>query len=227
LCIWQTRWRLLGLAAIAVGVAVSPTLARPDVLVGREGQVLAVRGDDGRLAAIGARTTWFELGRWLEQDGDARSAREITAEARGFRCDAGGCIAKVRGVVVSLVRRPSALAEDCRDAGLIILTMPRPDACRSKAISIDLYALRDAGTHAVYIEGERLRVVSVAVARGDRPWTASASSGAAVRRTAAGRSGGRAGSRLGMFAAPYDLLGEDVRRRPEVEDEDDQDDGTR
>lgn len=227
LCIWQTRWRLLGLAVIAAGVAVSPTLARPDVLIGREGQVMAVRGDDGRLAALGPRTTWFELGRWLERDGDARAPREMTQEPSGFRCDASACIANVRGVVVSLLRRPSGLAEDCQRAGLIILTMPRPEACHTKAVTIDLYALRDEGTHAVYIEGERLRVVSVAESRGNRPWTVGMASRAGGTRVAAAKGSGRAGSRLSMFVAPYDLLGEDIRRRPEVEDEDDQDEASR
>ncbi len=222
LCIWQTRWRLLGIAAVAAGVAVSPTLARPDILVGRDGQVVAVRGNDGRLSALGPRNTWFELGRWLEHDGDGRPPREIAVEPKGFRCDAAGCIARAGKVQVSLVREPSALAEDCQQAGLLILTLPLPAACKTTAPTIDIYALRDQGTHAVYIEGERLRVVTVAQTRGARPWTASRMRQATASQSGTKTTGGQTGSRIGMFASPYDLLGEDTRRRPEVEDEDDE-----
>ena len=223
LCIWQTRWRLLGIAAIAAGVAISPTLARPDILVGRDGQVLAVRGKDGHLAALGPRNTWFELGRWLEHDGDMRLPRDITADQKGFRCDAGGCIARAGNVQVSLVRGSSALADDCRQAGLLILTLPRPVACRTAAPTIDLYALRDEGTHAIYIEGERLRVVTVAQMRGERPWTATRNRQATAARSATNQTASRTGSRIGMFASPYDLLGDDLRRRPEIEDDDEDD----
>lgn len=38
LCIWRTRWRLLGLVLGAAGLALSPTLERPDVLVGGDGR---------------------------------------------------------------------------------------------------------------------------------------------------------------------------------------------
>jgi competence protein ComEC len=223
LCIWQTRWRLLGLIGVALGIAIAPLQARPDVLVGRNGQVMAVRGEDGRLAAVGVRSTWFELGRWLEQDGDTRTAREVAQDQRGMRCDAAACVAQVKGAQIALVRRPAALPEECERSALIVMTMPRPEACRTKAVAIDLHALRDEGTHAIFMTGDGVRVVSVGQSRGDRPWTFSQGAWGAETRRVAGQAGGRPTSRLGMFAAPYDLSGDDARRRPEIEDEDDPD----
>ncbi len=70
ICIWQTRWRLLGIAGVAVGLAFAPVMARPDVLAGRDGQVVAARGRDGNFAAMAQRGAQFELSRWLEHDGD-------------------------------------------------------------------------------------------------------------------------------------------------------------
>ena len=221
LCIWRTRWRVLGIAGVAAGFAISPTLSRPDVLVGREGQVAAVRGANGQLAAVVQRGAAFELGRWLEHDGDPRTPRDLTAAQGGIRCDAAGCTANVKGLLVSLVRHPQALADDCERAGLLILTLPRPIACRTQAPSIDLYALRDKGTHAVYIENGGVRIVTVADMRGERPWTSAQSRrGVQARQTTNAASSIARGSRLGMFAAPFDLLGEEGRRRPEIEDDD-------
>ncbi len=74
LCLWSTRWRLLGLGAIALGAAFSTSPKMPDVLAGRDGALMAVRGADGLLSAAGGRKSDFELKRWLEHDGDARPA---------------------------------------------------------------------------------------------------------------------------------------------------------
>ncbi len=37
LALWQTRWRLFGAALIVAGIALAPTLQRPDVLIARDG----------------------------------------------------------------------------------------------------------------------------------------------------------------------------------------------
>ncbi len=224
LCIWRTRWRLLGIAGIAAGLAMAPTLQRPDVLVGRDGQVVAVRAQSGVLAAVAQRGATFELGRWLEHDGDSRTPRDLMAAPGGMRCDALGCTALAKGMLVSLVRHPAAMADDCERGGLLILTVPRPQACRTEAVAIDLYDLRDKGTHAVYIDGSAVRIVTVADMRGDRPWTQGHGTRARQqarqpRETAANMRG----SRLGMFAAPFDLRSEEARRRPEIEDDDNDD----
>ena len=75
LALWQTRWRLLGVALIACGLALAPAPRLPDLLVGRDGDLVAVREDDGRLAAVGRARDTYELSRWLEHDGDGRAPR--------------------------------------------------------------------------------------------------------------------------------------------------------
>ena len=50
LCLWNTRWRLLGLGAIALGAALATTPRLPDVLAGRDGAL-----------ARGARRRWDAL----------------------------------------------------------------------------------------------------------------------------------------------------------------------
>lgn len=222
ICIWQTRWRLLGIGAVAAGLALAPALERPDVLVGRDGQVVAARGRDGNLSAVARRGAQFELARWLEHDGDSRAARDVAQALTGFRCDASGCTAIVKGTLVSVVRQSSGLADDCQRAGLLILTMPRPAACRSDAVVADFYDFRDRGTHAFYFNGGSIRIVTVADVRGDRPWTAAQLRGPRTSLSVSAISQAR-GSRLGQFASPFDLSGEESRRRPEIEDDDDSD----
>jgi competence protein ComEC len=215
-------------------------MPRPDVLVGRDGELVAVRSPAGTLSAVGARRAQYELSRWLEHDGDGRSAREAE-NGRGFRCDGAGCAAAVKGKIVAVVRRPSALAEDCERADILVLSQPVPPACRARGIVIDLWETRDKGTHAIYIDGGSTSVVSVADVRGTRPWarggrrpaidveTAIARAAGSGRIGSAARAAGGpangstavsgAASRLGTFAAPFGLNEQDAPTPgPDVED---------
>ncbi len=150
LLLWRERPRWLGLAVIAAGLALAPMTQRPDILVGHDGQLVAARGSGGLLAALAAPQTGFELSRWLEHDGDARAPKDAVA-APGFHCDHAGCVARVRGLTVAYPRHPSAIADDCARADIVLLTVPRPKGCTRPRAVIDFFALRAQGTHAIYI----------------------------------------------------------------------------
>jgi competence protein ComEC len=216
ICLWQARWRWLGLATIAIPAAIAPLLTRPDVLIGRDGQLVAVRQSDRALAATGPRNADFELSRWLEHDGDARIPRALTKGA-GYRCDALGCTTTVKGLVVAVAHHPAALGDDCTRAQILVLSFPRPRGCEASGLLIDMFDVRDKGTHALYIASDRIRVQSVAETRGDRPWSATRRRPVPIDRRPAGAT---AGSRVGAFAAPAELADTDAAPpRPEIEDD--------
>lgn len=176
LTLWQTRWRMLGLVAIGGGVLAAGGGARPDILAGRGGELVAVRGADGRLAATGTRSGNFDLSRWLQHDGDGRAPRDVL-RARAFRCDGAGCTAETAGLTVAVARHPAAVAEDCGKADIVI-SVPRPPVgCTGPLAVLDRTALRRAGAHAIYLERDGdgkariARIETVAGQRGARPWT--------------------------------------------------------
>lgn len=177
LTLWQTRWRTLGLAAVGGGVLIAGGTERPDILAGRGGELVAVRGSDGLLAATGPRRGSFELDRWLEHDGDGRATREVL-KSRAFRCDGAGCTARIQGLGVAVTRHPSAAAEDCLRSEIVV-TEPRPPrGCTKPLAVIDRWSLRRDGTHAIYLETDEMsgkpriaRIETVAGRRGVRPWS--------------------------------------------------------
>jgi competence protein ComEC len=168
--LWRRRWRLLGLVPIFVGVILAPTARRPDVLVGRGASLVAVRTNAGGLSALGGRGTTFELARWLEHDGDGRTPAEV-ARAEAFRCDSHGCTARVKGRSLAVASTPAALRDDCILVTILVLRFPAPKGCRpaGPVLDPDMIALR--GAHALYVDDEEVRVVTVAEDRGDRPWS--------------------------------------------------------
>lgn len=183
LALWQSALRMFGAVLIVAGIAVAPFLARPDVLIARNGELVALRGSDGRLSALPARQSKYELERWLEHDGDARTAAEVQSGA-AFACDGIGCIASVKGARVAVARHPAAIVDDCAAARIVVLNEPRPKHCDTSASSggaattvIDFFDVWREGTHALYIEPgdagqteSRIRIDTVAAHRGDRPW---------------------------------------------------------
>lgn len=170
--LWRTRWRMLGLMPIALGLAVAPLRSAPDVIVGRDGALVAVREGKAGLSALAGRGGMFELGRWLEHDGDARTP-EAVAEARAFRCDASGCTAEVKGRLVAVTRHAAALRDDCAAASVRVLAIAQARACTEGGLTVSLERLRVLGAHAVFFDGPSTVVQTVADTRGKRPWTGS------------------------------------------------------
>ena len=215
LCLWRTRWRLLGLAGLAAGLGVAPGLPRADMLVGRDGQLVAIRASDGRWSALTGPGATFELQRWLEHDGDGRTTRAASA-GEGYRCDALGCTALVKEQLIAVARHPAALADDCARARILVMRFPRPRGCQPAGTVVDFFAARGKGTHAIYISGSEVQMTTVADIRGLRPWSLGPS-----RRAPARRPFSDSGRRnVGAFAAPREMLGGTRRPRPEIEDED-------
>jgi competence protein ComEC len=168
--LWGTRWRLLGVIPIALGLMLAPTGRRPDVLIGRNAELVAVRGQDGALSALMGRGSTFELARWLEHDGDGRTPAEA-AKTRDFRCDAEGCAASVKGLTVAVPGNASALRDDCAKASILVLKATRPRGCTAPAAIVGARDVLESGAHALYIEDGRVHIDTVAAQRGRRPWS--------------------------------------------------------
>ena len=173
LCIWRQGWRYLGLAGVAAGIAMAAHGEAADILIGAEGRPIAVRLADGSLSALAARSGAFELAQWLAADADGRDAKAIQTGA-GFRCDGLGCTALVRGAVVAISDSPASLRDDCAGATIVILRYRQPAPCAGPALVIDIRDLRVGGAHAIRLTKAGPVLSSVAAARGDRPWSATA-----------------------------------------------------
>ena len=214
LTLWRRRWRLLGLAPIAAGVALAPTERFADVLVGgKDGTLVGVRSTTGRLEALSIAGSQYELSRWLENDGDSRPARSAATGA-GYRCDPAGCTTRVKGKLIAIPRHPAALADDCRNADILLLRWPRDGACTAKGVVVDYFDVRRDSTHALFIDGDHVTIRTVAEDRGNRPWSAPGAERNAVPSIIQH-------SRLAQFAVPGDLLGSGVTRpMADVDDED-------
>lgn len=185
LSLWRLRWRLLGLIPILAGLLQAPWQAPPDLLVGDNARLVAIR-TGGRLSALPLRSSRYQLSRWLAADGDNRDAK-LAMTGAGFRCDNIGCSARVKGRLIAVPLHISALRYDCRKADIVVTTLSLPNGCRDYARSnaavsstalnagdvvvIDRRAVRRKGAHALRITNGQINLDVVAAHRGWRPWS--------------------------------------------------------
>lgn len=171
LCLWRERWRWLGLLPLCFGLAIATHGTSPDVLIGREGKLIAVKMDGDAYAVSPGRLGAFELSRWLAADGDPRVAEDIE-RGRGFVCDDSGCNARTRGLLIAMPRTPASLADDCAVADIVVLKVQQVQPCPSAKLVVDRPMLERDGVHAIRIAGSGgVHVNTVEASRGARPWT--------------------------------------------------------
>jgi competence protein ComEC len=153
LCLWQERWRLLGLVPLILAPMVALGAPLPDVLINAAGTAVAVRGEDGALHILGGRGASYEIETWLRADADLRPSDDPTLKS-GVGCDALGCTAELSdGTRVALSLDPRSLAEDCRLASIVITTTAPTGPC-GEALLIDGARLGTYGSHAIFLDAD-------------------------------------------------------------------------
>lgn len=171
LCLWRGRWRYAGAAAVVAGMASVAMPSPPDVLIDADAKVVGVRTLDGGLALSPTRAARLQQSSWLQRAGLSKAAPWPPPGGAGaMRCDGAGCVFELNGRMVALMQRPDAAEDDCRRADVIVSLVPLRGACPRPVAVVDRFDLWRDGAHAIWLEPEAVRVVSVNGLRGDRPW---------------------------------------------------------
>ncbi len=171
LCLMRRRWRYAGIVGVLAGLSLAPMAQAPDILVGVEGRLVAVRGDDGRLAGLVPRSGMFELSRWLAYVGDNREPEEVGPES-AFVCDTVGCVANVGGTMLAVAFQAAAFEADCQRADILVSGRPPPAPCPKPRLVIDRRTVEGHGTHAIRVmPSGAFEVETVAEHQGRRPWS--------------------------------------------------------
>ena len=174
MCLWRRRWRLLGLAGIAAGLAAIAVTQPPDILVDGQGRLLAVRSADGSVAVSTFRRERFIRGIWLRRFGQdearAKWPKNGVSPDQRLSCDLQGCLYRVGDRIAALAYGEGALAEDCWVADVVVSIVPVRRACPASVDVIDRFDLWRQGGHALWLDETGVRIETVNGSRGDRPW---------------------------------------------------------
>jgi competence protein ComEC len=168
-CLLKTPLRFIGLLLIGTAIVLMVRAPQPDVLIASDGSAFAVRGADRRFSVVRSGNDVFAVREWLAADADARSPKD-PALGSGIRCDAAGCIGRLRdGSLVAIAKAIEAFEEDCRRAALVVSASDAPPGCA--AAVVDRTAWRRYGAMALRRVGDRFEITSARPADHQRPWT--------------------------------------------------------
>jgi competence protein ComEC len=171
-CLFKTPLRLIGAVLIGGAILLMLRAPKPDVLIAADGSAVALRGENGRLSMVKSRSDVFAFREWLAADADARTPTDSTL-GDGIRCDAAGCIGKLRdGSLVAIAKTLEAFEEDCRRAVLVVSARDVPPGCTALVIDRDVW--RRSGAMALRRRGEQFEITAARPPGYDRPWARAA-----------------------------------------------------
>ena len=174
LCLWRGgRIKSYFMAPLFLGFILYFTHSLPDVAINSEGDLIAIKGPEGRYYFNSTTRSKFDRKIWQQHFGELAdlSFRDFPDED-SLGCDRLGCLYQTpNGTIIAMVTQPEAFAVDCQRADVVLTNHYAPFPCKDEKIVIDRSRLRRGGAHTLYFEREGITIRSVSMERGNRPWT--------------------------------------------------------
>jgi competence protein ComEC len=175
LCLTPGRLRFYGIPVLGAGLLSIVAVTPPDVIVNRDGDLVAINlGKQGVAMSPGKGNT-FERDMWRRRlavsDVQDWPSDGVGAGGR-LGCDSNGCILRIREKTVALVLDPAAAFEDCGQVDhVILLTRVPRGLCRDGAVILSTFHIWRDGAHAIRFTENGPVIETSRAARGDRPWS--------------------------------------------------------
>lgn len=177
LSLWSQRWRIWGLAPIALGILVIVTTRAPDLYITGDGRHVGIRNDNGELAMLRTRSGDFIRNMVLENAGIEGEAMALE-DWPNAQCNADSCTVSIetadRNWVIVATRSsyyiPAvALSAACRRADIVISDRRLPASCQPRWIKADRTLLGQVGGMTIDLESPQ--VTTVLERSGRHHWT--------------------------------------------------------
>ena len=176
LALWQGWWRLLGLVAVAVGMALSGTVLAPDIIVTGDGRHVATRQSDGSYSLLRSGAGEFVRDQLNEAAG-ADAEMVAVADTAGARCSPDFCrwsAGSGANRVTILAARSSyytkwqPLVTACARADIVIADRKLPQGCTPRWLKADRALLTQTG--GLLIRLDPREVEAVRASDSGKPW---------------------------------------------------------
>jgi len=181
ICLFKGWLRILGVPLILAGTVFAVWTPRPDILIGGDAKVMAVKAPDGRywfspgLAGRHARRVAADWnGQWEQPRWEWRTGQYKEAGPPWLSCDVRGCLYRPNGaggMIVALVHDPLAAREDCGQARVVLSFENLGPHCTAPDLLLHWPDIRKNGGHAIYLNSNgEIDTATTRQFRGARPW---------------------------------------------------------
>jgi competence protein ComEC len=174
-CVLRGPIRFYGLPAVAAGLVSILAVSAPNVIINRDGGLVAINLGAGRLVMSPGAGNSFERDMWQRRFAVEEVAPWPSSgieSAAPIGCDPTGCILVIDGETVALVTEPAAATEDCAHADhVILLTRVPRRMCDDGKVAVSTFHIWRDGAHAIRFTRQGPVVETSRERRGDRPWS--------------------------------------------------------
>jgi competence protein ComEC len=172
LCLWQQRWRWLGVVPVVAALASIPFTRIPDVIVSADARYLMFHAADGTPTLAWGRAS--SLVPKLIANGVGETAlRGI--KRREQPCNGHVCHYQTQHGVVTYERKESGAKDLCKEAAThgasLVVTQAKRLRC-PKIFVIDAEGRAQNGAYTLYRSGDYWRIETTRDFQGVRPWSA-------------------------------------------------------
>lgn len=191
LALWRTPLRWWGGLPLILGLALSVIAPIPDLLIARDGRVLAVRLQDGQLAFSSLRRGRFTRSSWLEDMGlvegahiaDVNPELGVQSQCRNenicrFLITTEGRLWRLLLITTPANNRQIVMA--CKASDIVVSSRYLPGACQPGLIKLGRKQLFETGAVALYFPStsgyfpltsrHSVQIITASKLQGDHPW---------------------------------------------------------
>ncbi len=170
-CVWERRWRLLGLPLMVASLATIALYQPYDLVVNDDGNRAMLRRPDGQFIFLRGKPDSFESEIWLKASGaDKALTLADVKDDPDYQCNKERCVVKAYGrtIVMSLRKNIPGLCDGAPDM-VITESYLKDESCSHVTWRIDKRFLRANGSAAFRLD-DGVHAYVASKGRGARPW---------------------------------------------------------
>jgi competence protein ComEC len=178
--LWIRRWRWLGVAPVAAGILLAVTARQPDLLIAKDGKLVAIRMENGAIALSNRAHDKFTQSVWVRRAGEGDIEDNPPAMLRDApeaqQCGKGVCLFTVAGHKAAILSDVHGFGPACDNAGnggpQIVISQIAAHAHCPAPLVIDHTDLARDGAQSITFTAAGPRIETVRQVSGERPWSA-------------------------------------------------------
>jgi competence protein ComEC len=168
--ILKTKLRYAGLPFIILGIFVSFNREIPNIIIGEEAKLFAIKTTDEKLAFSSKVKERYSREEWQKRFAIAEDTLITQIDKNTINCDSLRCVYKYGDKITSIIKHPMALENDCKLANLIINLTNINQPCNKPELVISKQDLRENGTTTITFINNKIIINSVRKLNPNRLW---------------------------------------------------------